>query len=134
MLSARRSVGKLSRLGEFRHVSTGLRSGEILIESRVFSKDDVHRFVKLSLDENKIHTDDDIAQKFGFRRAIVPGILSASLFPAAISKKFPGAVYMSQTLKFRHPALVCMHFICDSLLVDLQMRANLCCSCTGGLA
>ena len=106
-----RSIKNLARLGQFRHVSTGSLSGEVLVEYRVFSKDDVQTFVNITSDENKIHIDDAIAQKSGFRGAIVPGILSASLFPAAISKRYPGAVYMSQTLKFRHPALVCVHHL-----------------------
>lgn len=103
-----RNIRNLARLGEFRHVSTGSRSGEVLVEYRVFGRDDVQTFVNITSDENRIHVDDAMAQKSGFRGAIVPGILSASLFPAAISKKYPGAVYMSQTLKFRHPALVCV--------------------------
>ena len=35
-------------------------------------------------------------------------MLCASLFPAIIGSAFPGALYLSQTLKFRQPALVSM--------------------------
>lgn len=42
----------------------------------------------------------------GLGGAIIPGSLCASLFPAIIGSAFPGALYLSQTLKFRNPALV----------------------------
>ena len=38
--------------------------------------------------------------------AVLPGMLMASLFPAIIGSHFPGALYLSQTLKFKAPALV----------------------------
>lgn len=42
----------------------------------------------------------------GFSGQVLPGVLCASLFPALIGSNFPGAIYLSQTLKFRAPALV----------------------------
>lgn len=36
----------------------------------------------------------------------MPGMLCASLFPAIIGSQFPGALYLTQTLNFRQPALV----------------------------
>ena len=42
----------------------------------------------------------------GFEGMVIPGLLMASMFPAIIAAAFPGAIYLSQTLKFRHPAVV----------------------------
>lgn len=42
----------------------------------------------------------------GLGGAILPGMLCASLFPAIIGSQFPGALYLTQTLNFRQPALV----------------------------
>jgi hypothetical protein len=42
----------------------------------------------------------------GLTGAVLPGILLASLFPAIIGSRFPGAVYASQSLAFRQPAQV----------------------------
>ena len=42
----------------------------------------------------------------GLPGAVLPGSLCAALFPAIIGSRFPGALYLSQTLKFRRPALV----------------------------
>ena len=38
--------------------------------------------------------------------AILPGLLCASLFPAIIGSRCPGALYLSQSLKFRAQAVV----------------------------
>ncbi len=37
---------------------------------------------------------------------VLPGILLASLFPAIIGTHFPGALYLTQSLAFKAPALV----------------------------
>jgi 3-hydroxybutyryl-CoA dehydratase len=42
----------------------------------------------------------------GLPGCVLPGMLCASLFPAIIGSSFPGALYLSQTLKFRQPAMV----------------------------
>ena len=43
---------------------------------------------------------------------MLPGMMCASLFPAIIGSAFPGALYLSQTLKFRQPALVKPELLC----------------------
>ena len=50
----------------------------------------------------------------GLPGAILPGLLCASIFPAIIAQQFPGAVYISQTLKFRRPVQVSPLIPCHS--------------------
>lgn len=71
-----------------------------------FTQEDVTVFCSLTGDVNAIHTSPRAAQLAGFPDPIVPGMLLASLFPSIISSYFPGAIYMGQTLKFRHHVLV----------------------------
>ena len=71
-----------------------------------FTQEDVTMFCSLTGDVNAIHTSTRAAQLAGFPGPIVPGMLLASLFPSIISSYFPGAIYMGQTLKFRHYVLV----------------------------
>lgn len=71
-----------------------------------FNQEDVTTFCSLTGDINAIHTSQRAAHLAGFPGPIVPGILLASLFPSVISSYFPGALYLGQTLKFRHHALV----------------------------
>ena len=96
-----------------------------------FSKDDIDAFIHITGDINPIHVDSSAATGAGFPGTIVPGILTASLFPSVISKHFPGAIYMSQTLKFRNYGLVCMHMDPRLLLVRYQSTIHTC-MCVGG--
>eukprot|EP00198_Chlamydomonas_reinhardtii_P013816 XP_001703153.1 MaoC-like dehydratase [Chlamydomonas reinhardtii] len=74
--------------------------------TRAFSAEEVKHFVLLTGDANPIHASDVAAKTAGFSAPVLPGILVASLFPAIIGSQFPGTVYVSQTLRFRSPALV----------------------------
>ena len=47
-----------------------------------------------------------MASLAGFTAPVLPGMLCASVFPALIGSLFPGALYLTQTLRFRHVALV----------------------------
>lgn len=62
--------------------------------------------MRLTGDTNPIHQSLPAAQAAGFERCLVPGIMAASLFPALIGSAVPGALYLTQTLKFRAPVQV----------------------------
>lgn len=59
---------------------------------RSFTQQDIDGFTGLTGDSNPIHKG---------TKAIVPGLLAASLFPAIIGSAYPGVLYASQELKFR---------------------------------
>lgn len=63
----------------------------------------------------------------GLPGPILPGILMASLFPAIIGTVFPGAIYASQTLKFREPALVGGSKVCHRHLSSQGRGLGGCC-------
>ncbi len=83
-----------------------LHKGARLSLTKRFAAADVEKYVTLTGDHNPIHVDESAAQQHGLGGPIVPGMLMVSLFPAIIGTHFPGAVYASQTLKFRSPARV----------------------------
>lgn len=84
-----------------------LQPGATFALTRHFSNADVSVFAALTGDSNPIHADGGAAAQAGMPpMPVLPGLLSASLFPAIIGSHFPGAVYLSQTLKFKAPALV----------------------------
>lgn len=76
--------------------------------SRTFTDEDVRRFVEITGDANPLHVDDDFAASAQFRRRIVHGMLSASLFSTLVGMRLPGtgAIYRSQTLRFLRPVFV----------------------------
>ncbi len=73
--------------------------------SRVISDAEIEAFAEASGDRNPLHFCDDHAAETIFKGRIAHGILTASLISAVIGEQLPGhgAVYLSQTLKFRAP-------------------------------
>jgi 3-hydroxybutyryl-CoA dehydratase len=88
-----------------------LSTGQSFSIQRCIAQKDVDTFVHLTGDSNPIHSENtrQLPDQQGANQsdqAVVPGMMMASLFPAIIGSKFPGALYLSQTLKFRQPAVV----------------------------
>lgn len=82
-----------------------LKIGQSYAMKRVFTRQDVMDFAKLSYDFNPLHMDGEYARSTRFGELIVPGFLTASLFSAIIGTKFPGegTIYLSQNLSFWKP-------------------------------
>lgn len=86
--------------------ASALRPGAAFSTTKQFSPEDVAAFAALTGDSNPIHTCAAAAARRGLPAPVLPGLLMASLFPAIIGSNFPGALYLSQTLKFKRHALV----------------------------
>ena len=74
--------------------------------SRVISDEDIRRFAEITGDYNPLHLDPEYCKKTKFKERIAHGFLTASLISAAISKEFPGAIYLSQSLNFVRPVKI----------------------------
>ena len=73
--------------------------------TRTITDTEIEAFAQASGDRNPLHFDDDHAADTIFKGRIAHGILTASLISAVIGEQLPGhgAIYLSQTLKFRAP-------------------------------
>ena len=73
--------------------------------SKLITERDVETFAALSTDTNPIHLSDEFAAQTRFKRRIAHGLLTASLISAVLGTKLPGpgAIYVSQDLKFTAP-------------------------------
>jgi acyl dehydratase len=73
-----------------------------------FSQQDVIAFARISGDANPLHLDPDYAAQTLFKRPIMHGMLSASVFSRVLGMDFPGpgTVYLSQNLEFKAPMYV----------------------------
>src|SRR5262244_3616040 len=74
---------------------------------RTVSGDDIAEFVDAVGDYNPVHSDREYAAGTVFKAPIAPGIWTAGLISAVIGTRLPGpgAIYLSQTLKFLKPVM-----------------------------
>ncbi|AGN00144.1 acyl dehydratase MaoC [Salinarchaeum sp. Harcht-Bsk1] len=77
--------------------------GDTVTFSKRLTDEDVHAFGRASGDTNRLHLDDDFAQRTRFGGRIVHGTLASGLISAALAR-LPGlTIYLSQDLKFSAP-------------------------------
>lgn len=72
------------------------------------TQEDIHKFVELTGDDNKLHTDQEYARKTAYKKPVVHGMLGASFISTIIGTKLPGdgALWFAQNLEFLLPVHV----------------------------
>jgi 3-hydroxybutyryl-CoA dehydratase len=82
-----------------------LKVGMTAAFGKTITEADVLLFAGVSGDTNSLHVNEEFAKKTRFGKRIAHGMLSASLISTVLGTKLPGpgAIYMSQTLKFVLP-------------------------------
>jgi acyl dehydratase len=73
-----------------------------------FSQEEVNQFANVTGDKNPVHLDSEYAAKTMFKKPIMHGMLSASLFSKVFGTLFPGegTIYLKQSLAFMKPMYV----------------------------
>jgi len=76
--------------------------------SRTITAADIVAFAEISGDTNPLHLDEAFAAASRFRGRIAHGMLAASFISAVFGTKLPGpgAIYISQTLRFKAPVRI----------------------------
>jgi acyl dehydratase len=87
------------------HAFEDLFLGQSETYRRTVSASDVVGFAEISGDRNPIHLSEHFAARTPFKSRIAHGLYTASLISAVLGTRLPGpgAVYLSQTLKFHGP-------------------------------
>lgn len=72
------------------------------------TEDAIEKFAEVSGDNNPVHLDEAYASGTQFGGRIAHGMLSASFISAVIGTQLPGkgAIYLSQSLRFRRPVKI----------------------------
>ncbi|HEY0438221.1 MAG TPA: MaoC family dehydratase [Phenylobacterium sp.] len=88
----------------FDELSVG-QSAEI---TRVVGAGDIEAFAAVSGDVNPVHLDEAYAKATPFGGRIAHGMLAAAYISAVLGNKLPGpgAIYLSQSLRFRRPVKI----------------------------
>lgn len=117
----------------FEDVSLGMRESY----TKHVSASDVVGFAEISGDRNPIHLSEHFAAQTPFGGRIAHGLYTASLISAVIGTRLPGpgAIYISQTLRFMAPVRIGDDVIASVEIVELiekGRRAKLRCECRVG--
>ncbi|HTP18226.1 MAG TPA: MaoC/PaaZ C-terminal domain-containing protein [Solirubrobacteraceae bacterium] len=82
--------------------------GESAALERTLSWRDVELFAVMSGDVNPAHVDEEYARTDRFHGIVAHGMWGASLISALLGTRLPGpgAIYLEQTLRFRHPITI----------------------------
>ena len=76
--------------------------------THVITLSDIEKFVDLTGDDNKLHTDNKYASNTSFKKPVAHGMLGASFISTVLGTKLPGdgALWFSQSLEFLLPIRV----------------------------
>lgn len=117
----------------FEDLSVGMRE----TYAKHVSASDIIGFAEISGDRNPIHLSEHFAAKTPFGGRIAHGLYTASLISAVIGTRLPGpgAIYISQTLRFLAPVRIDDTVIASVEIVELTekgRRGKLRCECRVG--
>lgn len=101
---------------------------------KTVSAQDITAFAEVTGDRNPVHLSEHYAAKTFFKTRIAHGMLSAGYISAVLGTKLPGpgAVYMSQTLRFLAPVRIgdtVSTYATVTALDLIKKRAQLHCRC-----
>ncbi len=87
---------------------------------------DIVLYAGISGDTNPMHLNEEYAGESMFKGRIAHGMLTASFISAVLGARMPGpgAIYLSQTLKFRAPVRPgdTVTAVCEVTAIDLEKR------------
>ena len=89
---------------EYEEIQVGL---EVEL-TRTINEEDVRHFSEITGDKNLIHTNKEFASKTRFKKPIVHGMFTASLFSNLVGNILPGdgSLYLTQDLNFKKPVYI----------------------------
>jgi acyl dehydratase len=103
-----------------------IQKGETYNHEFKFTQQEVNQFAEVTGDRNPVHTDAEYAAKTMFKRPIMHGMLSASLFSKVFGTLFPGegTIYLKQSLNFMKPMYVETEYVAEFKVLDIIAEKN----------
>jgi 3-hydroxybutyryl-CoA dehydratase len=85
-----------------------LQVGDKYSEEITISQHQVNLFIEMTGDKNPIHVSDEEAQKAGFKKKVVHGMLAGTMFGGVLGIKFPGegSIVLDRKFTFVRPVYV----------------------------
>lgn len=103
-----------------------MKKDEVFTYEFQFSQKDVEEFARVTGDNNPVHLDAEYASKTMFKRPIMHGMLSASLFSKVFGTMFPGegTIYLKQSLNFLKPMYVDTPYVAEFTVKEIIPDKN----------
>lgn len=96
--------------------------GNVFKQTLRYSQEDVKSFADVTGDNNPIHLDEAYAANTVFKKPIMHGFLSGSIFSKIFGTQFPGegTIYLKQSMEFKRPMFVDTDYeaVCTVLSTD----------------
>lgn len=101
-----------------------LAPGMSAVFSKTVTEADLLMFAGVSGDTNPIHLDEDFASRTMFESRIAHGMLTAALVSTVLGTKIPGpgAVYVSQSIKFLAPVRIGDTVIARAVVAEINQE------------
>jgi acyl dehydratase len=92
-----------------------------------FTQDQVEEFSKITGDTNPIHLDEEFAKNTIFKKRIMHGALSTSVFSNILGTKFPGngTIYLSQEVKYLIPMYASETYVCSVTVEEIKVEKKI---------
>lgn len=93
-----------------------------------YTQEQVNEFIKISGDNNPIHYSEEYASNTRFKKPIIHGFLSASIFSRIFGTMFPGegTIYLSLNLNFLKPMYVNTKYIATVEIKEIWSEKHQC--------
>lgn len=112
-----------------------LQIGQTAAYARTVTEADIVLFAGISGDTNPVHINEEFASETMFSGRIAHGMLTASLISTVIGTRLPGpgAIYVSQSLRFKAPVRIGDTVTARATITELvpeKRRATIATACT----
>lgn len=100
--------------------------GDTFNYSFKFTQEQVNSFAEISGDNNPIHLDAAFAAETQFKKPIIHGIFSASIFSKYFGTIWPGqgSIYLGQTIQFLRPMYVETEYEMQAVIKEIESARN----------
>jgi 3-hydroxybutyryl-CoA dehydratase len=107
-----------------------LKLGQTAVYARTITETDIVLFAGISGDTNPIHINEEFASQTMFSGRIAHGMLTAAFISTVLGTRLPGpgAIYVSQSIRFKAPVRAGDTVVCRATVTDLvpeKKRATL---------
>ena len=103
-----------------------IKIGDTAFQLKTITERDIELFGEVTNDYNPAHFDSEYAAKSMFKKRISHGMLVGSLFSKVFGMDLPGegAIYVSQSLRFRRPVYIGDTIKAEVVVSGLNIEKN----------